>query len=181
LYKGFIFLAFALIATGCASHRTAELSWEGEKIKIAVTPAGGSTLFSDPSLECLSCNEVLPPIPVSENSNGVGYIKLESASSNIASRFRFKAAGADIALTLQPRLPAEATSYYHLKEPIIGRIMATELAHVYKDSTESVVVGTLNRGEEANLFRENDVFYFVHHPMYDHPVVILRQSAVRIH
>ena len=180
MYKGFIFLAFVIAFTGCASHRTAQLSWEGEKIKIAVAPPGGSTLFSDPSLECLSCSEVIPPIPVAENSEGIAYVKIESASSNVASRFRFKAAGADMAIILQPRPASEAMSYYHLKQPVIGRVMATELTHIYKDSTEGQVIGTLNRGDEANLFGENNVFYFIHHPMYDHPVVILRESAIRI-
>ncbi|HYM20393.1 MAG TPA: hypothetical protein VEW28_05240 [Candidatus Kapabacteria bacterium] len=181
MYKGFIFLALTLALTGCASHRSVQLGWEGDRVKINVTPPGGSTLFSDPSLECISCSQVIPPIPLSENNEGVAYVKIESASSNVASRFRFKSAGADTTLTLQPRDPVSEASYYHLGIPIVGRIMVTEFTHIYKDSTESVVVGTLGRGDEANLFRENDVFYFIHHPMYDHPVVVLRSSAIRLH
>jgi hypothetical protein len=155
-------------------------SWEGEKVRFDVSPPGGSTLFSAPSAECLTCSEVLPPIPLDEDANGSATFKLEAAERAIATGFRLRGAGFDTAMYLQPRPEAEANRYYHLPAPIVGRIVATELAHVYKDSTMSFSVGTLERGAEANLFRESDVFYFIHHPMYDHPVVVLRSSAIRL-
>ncbi len=180
MYKGFIFLLLSGLLVSCATERHASVSWEGEKIRVEVAPPGGSTLFSPPSIECLSCDEVLPPLPLDENTAGVAYLKLSEASSSVATRFRVHGAGLDTALLLQPRPETEATAYYHLSTPVVGRILATSLAHIYNDTTMSKSVGILERGAEANLFRENDVFYFIHHPMYDHPVVVLRSNAIRL-
>lgn len=150
-------------------------------MRVAIFPPGGSTLLSSPTIECLTCDQVLPPIPLEENSDGVAYFKLEAASNAVATTFRVRAAGLDSAVILQPREAAAANEFYKLSVPIEGRILSTSLAHIYKDTTMSFSVGTLERGAEANLFGENDVFYFIHHPMYDHPVVVLRSSAIRLH
>lgn len=149
-------------------------------MRVVIAPSGGSTLFSSPSIECQSCDEVLPPIPLDENADGVAYFKLDAASSAIATRFRIRAAGLDSTLLLQPMAESAAESFYKPSTPIRGRILITSFAHVYKDSSMHLSIGMLERGAEANLFRENDVFYFIHHPMYDHPVVVLRSSAIRL-
>ncbi|MBS1902653.1 MAG: hypothetical protein JSS75_03015 [Bacteroidetes bacterium] len=180
MHKGFIFLLFCALLPSCAPTRHVDARWDGDRVRFEITPPGGSTLLSSPSASCLSCSEVLPPIPLDENSEGVATFKLEAAQQSIATQFRVCGAGFDTALFLQPRPEQEATKYYRLSSPVIGRIAATQLTHVYKDTTMSFVVGVLERGAEANLFRENDVFYFIHHPMYDHPVVVLRSSAIRL-
>lgn len=128
----------------------------------------------------MTCDEVLPRIPLDENAQGVAYFKLEAASKTVATTFRIRGAGLDTAVILQPPDPASATSQSSLATPVEGRILVTSLAHIYKDSTMSVPIGTLERGAEANLFRENDVFYFIYHPMYNHPVVVLRSNAIRL-
>jgi hypothetical protein len=180
LYKGFIFLLFGGLFAACASERHAGVSWQGDNVRVVIVPEGGSTLFSSPSIECLSCDQVLPPIPLDEDHQGVAYFKLEEAAQRVATIFRIRAAGLDTAVFLQPRPEPEANRYYKPSQPIIGRILATTLGHIYKDSTMAFSIGTLARGAEANLFRENSVFYFIHHPMYDHPVVVLRSNAVRL-
>jgi hypothetical protein len=180
LYKGFIFLLFAALLASCASERHAAISWEGQKVRVALTPPGGSTLFSSPAIECKSCDEVLPPIPLDENSDGIAFFRLAAASTSIATSFRVNAAGLDSVVLLQPMSEAQAEAYYKPSNPIRGRILVVSFAHVYKDSTMGYSIGTLERGMEANLFRENDVFYFIHHPMYDHPVVVLRSDAIRL-
>lgn len=180
LYKGFIIFVALVFCAGCAPHRSASIGWEGNRIRLQITPPGGSTLFNSPSLRCVTCNEVLPPIPLSENNEGVAYIKLEEALQNITSRFHIEAGGLDSALVLQPRSPAESNVFYKLQTPIVGRIFMTSFAHIYADTSMTISIGELQKTDEANLFRENDVFYFIHHPSYDHPVVVLRSQAIRL-
>jgi hypothetical protein len=175
LYKGFTFLFLITILTGCSAHRTATLGWEGERIRIQVTPPGGS-----PTLECLSCNQFIPPAPLSENSDGVAYVKVDEASNAITSKFHIEAGGLDSAFTLQPPPIEEAMKKYKLSQPLTGRIMITQLAVIYEDSTMLKRVGSLTRGDEANLFSESEVFYYIHHPAYSKPVVVLRSHAFRL-
>jgi hypothetical protein len=175
LYKGFIFLSFVILLSGCASHRTATIRWENERIRIQVAPPGGS-----PTVECLSCNAILPPIPLSQDDQGVAYVKIGEASHSITSRFRIEASGLDSAVTLQPLSPEEATKKYNLQPPLIGRIMTTQLTVIYQDSTMQRRIGSLSRGDQANLFSESEVFYYVHHPGYSMPVVVLRSQAFRL-
>ena len=156
------------------------IGWEADRIRVQIAPPGGSTIFSSPSLKCVTCNEVLPPIPLSENNEGVGYVKLEEALQNITSRFRIEAGGLDSAFTLQPRSPTETNSFYKLRTPVVGRIFVTEFAHIYSDTSMTTSIGELQKTDEANLFSENAVFYFIHHPSYDHPVVLLRSQAIRL-
>ncbi len=180
MYKGFIFLFLAALLAGCATHRTASVAWEDTRIKVTITPPGGSTLFTSPALRCLSCNTVLPAIPLSENDQGIAYLKINEAANSIATHFHIEAGGLDSALILQPRSPEEATNYYKLTTPLTGRILITQPAIIYDDSTMSRQIGTLERGDEANLFSESDVFYYVHHPDVSHPVVVLRSHAIRL-
>lgn len=98
----------------------------------------------------------------------------------MVSHFHLEAGGLDSAFTLQPVSVEEANRKYHLQPPLIGRIMITQLAVVYEDSTMEKRIGELSRGDEANLFSESEVFYYVHHPTYSKPVVVLRSHAFRI-
>lgn len=175
MYKGFIFLSLITILYGCASHRTATVGWEQDRIRVQITPPGGS-----PTLRCLSCNDVIPPIPLSENDQGVAYVKIDEASRSITSKFYLEAGGLDSAVILQPLPPDEATKKYNLQPALTGRVMMTQLTVIYEDSTMLKRIGSLTRGDEANLFSESEVFYYIHHPGYSKPVVLLRSQAFRL-
>jgi hypothetical protein len=41
-------------------------------------------------------------------------------------------------------------------------------------------VGALERRDEANIFGEDDVFFFVHHPKYKQPVYVLKSNCMKI-
>jgi hypothetical protein len=171
LKQGFIFLIAAVLLDGCAStHRTARIGWEGDRIRLEFFPPDAGS----PVLRCLSCNEVLAPLPLQVNDQGIAYIKIDEAKNASASHFRIVGSGIDTALSLNEPTPNE------LKDKLIGRAMMLRYAIIYKDTTMTETVGSLERQDEVNLFGEDEVFYYIHHPGYPTPVVILRSHAVRI-
>ncbi len=169
--KGFIIFLAAAVLTGCAAtHHTAMIGWEGDKIRLEFFPPD----VGSPILKCLSCNEAMAPLPLQVNDQGIAYIKIEDAKNAVTTHFRLVGSGIDTALTLDERTPNG------LKDKFIGRLMILRYAIIYRDTTMAETVGHLERQDEVNLFGEDDVFYYIHHPGYPKPVVILRSHAVRI-
>ena len=181
LYKGFTFFLFGMLLTSCASHRTASISWQDDRVRILITPPGGSSLFTSPALTCLTCNEPIPTVAASFDDSGVLRFKLDEANERITHRFHINASGIDTALILKPPPPDVATKRYGLSQPLIGRVLITEYTLIYRDTTMSQSVSELERQDEANIFSENSTFYFIHHPRYKEPVVILKTSAIRLY
>ena len=170
IHKGFIILVLAVIFAGCATHHTARIGWEGDKIRMEFTPPNAGT----PILKCLSCNTELAPLPLQVNDQGIAYIKIEEARTASVSHFHLVGSGIDTALTLQQPLPSG------FKDSLIGRIMTVRYTIIYKDTTMTEPVGILEKKDEVNLFGKDDVFYYIHQPGYNFPVVILRSHAVTI-
>ena len=176
LRRGFTFLLLGAILGGCATHHTASINWEGERIRLQFTPSDAGS----PVLKCLSCNEVLAPLPLQVNEQGVAYIKIDESRLAIASHFRIQGSGIDTAITLKQLVPIEDEKNYHLKDKLIGRVMATKYVIIYKDTSMTEQIGALERQDEVNLFGKDDVFYYIHHPRFATPVVILRSHAIGI-
>ena len=164
-----IFFA-GLLLGGCATHHSARIGWEGEQIRLEFTPPNAGS----PVLKCLSCNTELDPLPLQVNENGIAYIKIDEARNATVSHFHLKGSGIDTALTLQQSVPNG------MKDSLIGRIMALRYTVIYKDTSMTEQVGSLERKDEVNLFGKDDVFYYIHQPGYNYPVVILRSHAVTI-
>lgn len=176
IHKGFIFFLGLICFSGCATHHTARIGWEGERIRLEFTPANAGT----PVLRCLSCNLALAPFPLEVNDRGIAYIKIDEARSASNTHFRLTGSGIDTAFILSPPAPEAAAKKYRVKDEFIGRAMITRYANIYKDTTMQEKIGSLERQDEVNLFGKDDVFYYIHHPGYDFPVVILRSHAVMI-
>lgn len=175
-----ICIAFLTLLGSCGgASRTATLGWSGDKVRLAIHPAGEG-LLSKPTLTCVSCMVSIPPFPVSPDGNGVVEFSFPQAKEQITTRFHLEANGIDTAFILQPPAPDIATRQFHTNAPLTGRILITYLSMVYRDTTMADAVGALEREDEANIFSENDLYYFVHHPMYSEPVVVLKSHAVRI-
>lgn len=176
IHKGFIFLLLGISMAGCASHRTAMVGWEGERIRIEFTPPNAGS----PVLKCLSCNTVLAPLPLQVNDVGIAYIKIDEARNAANTHFRLSGSGIDTAFILTPLSPEEAAKRDKIKDEFIGRAMITRFANIYSDTTMSQTIGSLERQDEVNLFGKDDVFYYIHHPGYNSRVVILRSHAIVI-
>ena len=176
--KGFTILLAVWLISGCsATHHAAVVGWEQGKVRFDFSPANG---IGSPVLECVTCNGALPPLPLNVNDQGVGYIKFAEIHDYLAERFHIKGSGIDTTLTLMQPQPDEAMQLYGLHQPLIGRIMITRYADVYKDTSMNELVGTLDKDDEVNLFAEGELFYHIHDPRYTIPVVVLRSHAVRI-
>jgi hypothetical protein len=176
IHKGFIFLLLGISIAGCASHRTAMVGWEGERIRLEFTPPIGGS----PVLKCLSCNLALAPLPLQVNDAGIAYIKIDEAKNATNTHFRLSGSGIDTAFILSPLSPEEAAKLSHMKDEYIGRAMITRYANIYEDTSMIKKIGSLERQDEVNLFGKDDVFYYIHHPGYNVPVVILRSHAIVI-
>ncbi len=163
-------LSATLLLSSCATHHTARIGWEGDKIRLEFTPPNAGS----PLLKCLSCNTELAPLPLQVNDNGIAYIKIDEARNAMVSHFHLIGSGIDTALTLNQ--PVTKGS----KDSLIGRIMAVRYAIIYKDTTMTESIGTLEKKDEVNLFGKDDVFYYIHQPGYNYPVVILRSHAATI-
>lgn len=180
MYRLYIVLLLALFVSSCATHRTASMNWEGDKVRLKVAPPGGGTLFSSPALTCLTCNEVVPTFAVDLDDNGSSLFYLGESDERITHRFRFSAAGIDTALLLQPVSPKEATTKYELEKPLTGRIVILDYCPMYANPDMKQSVGTLERRDEANIFGEDDIFFYVHHPKYKQPVYVLKSNGMKI-
>ena len=168
--QGLIILFAGLLLTSCATHLTARIGWEGDKIRLEFSPPNAGS----PVLKCLSCNQELGSLPLQVNEQGIAYIKIDEARKTPISHFRLIGSGIDTALTLNQ--PVSNGS----KDSLIGRIMALRYTIIYKDTTMTEPIGTLEKKDEVNLFGKDDVFYYIHQPGYNFPVVILRSHAVTI-
>jgi hypothetical protein len=178
LHKGFTIILLTAIIAGCgATPHTAKVSWESGKVRFDFTPASG---IGTPVLECVSCSGALPPLPLEVNNQGTGYIKFDELKTYLAEHFHVRGSGIDTTLTLSQPQPDEAMQLYNLQKKLIGRIMISRYANLYKDSTMSERIGSLDRLDEVNLFAEGDLFYHIHDPRYAEPVVVLKSHAVRI-
>jgi len=175
-----VLCAFAVSLLGCGgSSNTASIGWSGDKVRLQLAP-GNSGLFSKPTLTCVSCQTAIPPFPVSPDANGIVEFPFPPALEQITTRFFLEANDLDTAFILQPPSPEIASRQYGLNTPLMGRVLVTYLTMVYRDTTMADAVSTLAREDEANIFGEDDLYYFVHHPAYREPLVILKSHAVRI-
>jgi hypothetical protein len=173
-------ILLSLLCAGCAGDsRTASIGWAGDKVRVQLDP-GSSGLFGKPTLECVSCPTPIPPFPIAPDASGVVEFDFPEAKEQITTRFHLEANGIDTAFILQPPTPEEASQKYELNPQLTGRIMATVLTMVYRDTSMADAVSTLEREDEANIFGEDDLYYFVHHPLYREPLVILKTHAIRI-
>jgi hypothetical protein len=174
------FCAVVVISWGCGgSGGTASIGWSGEKIRLQLSPSS-SGFFSKPTLTCISCQTAIPPFPVSPDANGIVEFAFPQAQEQITTRFYLEANDLDTAFILQPPSPEIASRQYRLVPPLTGRVVATYLTMVYRDTTMADAVSTLAREDEANIFGEDDLYYYVHHPAYREPLVILKSHAIRI-
>lgn len=164
---------------GCGSTNTAWIGWSGNKVRLQLSP-NRSGLLSKPALTCVSCKTSIPPFPVTPDANGIVEFDFPEAREQITTRFHLEANGLDTAFILQPPPPDVAERQYKLLQPLAGRILVTNLAMVYRDTSLADAVSTLEREDEANIFGEDDLYYFVHHPAYRNPLVVLKSHAVRI-
>ncbi|HZK75930.1 MAG TPA: hypothetical protein VFD13_03395 [Candidatus Kapabacteria bacterium] len=158
--------------------------WVGDSISVRVyrtsEPSANASL---PKImaECQSCNLSLSPEQLQFNSEGMARIYFPEAHQLISARLELKGDGIDTTFIQSQRPPEEAMRYFHLSLPLVGRVLVSQLAPLYLDSTQDSVVTSADLGDELNIFGERSAFYLVHHPNFRAPLYLLKSNAVRLY
>lgn len=171
----------------CASpkdlYRVSYIRWVGDSVALKVVDkqdpprpvAGLETEF-----ECLNCNLYIEPWETKLNGNGEMTFLLPEARQLITTRIAVRAHGIDTPAVLHQRSPEEATAYYRLPRPLIGRVMLTSFALLYHDTElDSVAIG-IDLQDEVNIYAEDNEFFLVHHPFYQQPLYLRKLGVVRV-
>ncbi len=190
--KGFFLHALlppTLLLFGCGSSGNPDVyhigahEWVSDSIKVRVYQT--SSPFGHPALpgitvDCLSCNLTNSPSKLNVNDSGVARIYIPEARQLLSARLHVHGSGIDTTFIQTQRAPGEATKYFHLAQPLIGRVLVERFALLYVDSTQDSVVASASVGDELNIFADHRAFYTVHHPNFDHPLLLLKEDAVRL-
>jgi hypothetical protein len=186
-----------LLLIGCSSstntYRVGEHGWAGDSIYFRVYKASDSLAISSlPKMKvsCSSCNLVNPPEEVHFDGRNYARVYIPESLQLISARLRVRGHGVDTTFIQKQRPPNEAQAFYKLSTPLVGRVLISQFAPLYLDSTQDSVVATANIGDEMNLFDETTIvlsknaraaFYLVHHPMFSMPLYLLKDNAVRLY
>ena len=183
------------LAPGCASWFTYETPVNPDKYHVGNHGWDHDSLYfrvfrtsepsADPSLpkitvECRSCNLVQDPLKPDFDRLGKARLYIPEARNLIGVRLHVKGSGIDTTFIQKQPSPEIATSVYHLSTPLTGRILVTQLALLYSDTTMGTSPATAQTGDELNIFGERPGFYLVHHPLFHDPLLLLKDDAVRI-
>jgi hypothetical protein len=157
--------------------------WVGDSIVVRVyqtsAPSGHPSLPGI-TVNCLSCNLTNSPSSLTFDDSGVARIYIPEARQLLSARLHLHGSGIDTTFIQTQRAPGDATTYFHLSQPLIGRVLVERFALLYVDSTQDSVVASAIVGDELNIFADHRVFYAVQHPNFDHPLLLLKKDAVRL-
>jgi hypothetical protein len=164
-------------------YHIGEHGWAGDSIYFRVYQT--SEPAAHPSLpkieiECRSCNLVAAPTEVQFDAVGYTRIFFPEVRNLLSARIRVHGKGIDTTFVQKQRLPEAAAAYYHLAQPLVGRILVTQLAMLYSDTTQDSVLTSAQMADEINIFGEWKKFYLIHHPLFPGPVYLLKNNAVRL-
>jgi hypothetical protein len=158
--------------------------WIGDSISVRVYRT--SEPDAHPSLpkmtaECQSCNLTHPPEQIQFNPDGTAHIYFPEARQLLSARLNLKGDGIDTTFIQKQRVPHEAMLYFHLSQPLIGRVLVHQFAPLYFDSTQDSIVTSADVGDELNIYSEHSEFYLVHHPNFPAPLYLFKGNAVRLY
>ena len=157
--------------------------WVGDSIAVRIYRT--SEPEADPSLpkitaECRSCDIIEPPKQLTFQPNGVSHIYFPEARQLISARIHLHGSGIDTTFIQTQRPPGEATAYFHLSRPLVGRLLVGEFAPLYLDTTQDSTMASANKGDELNIYGEDSAFFIVQHPNFQEPLYLYKGNAVRI-
>ncbi len=185
----FAWMAVALLLGGCGSSGNPDVyhlgthAWVGDSIFVRVYRTSAPTERSSlpgMKVDCRSCNLTNEPMELSFNDSGVARIYIPETEQQLSARLHVHGSGIDTTFIQTQRSPGEATKYFHLPQPLVGRVLIDQFALLYSDSTKDSVVTTANIGDELNIFASGKSFYTIHHPNFNQPLYVLKADAVRL-
>jgi len=178
-----------LLFGGCGSSGNPDVyhvgthEWVGDSILVRVyrtsNPAENPSL-PDINVDCRSCNLTNSPQNLAFNSSGAARIYIPETREQISARLHLHGSGIDTTFIQKQRPPGEATRYFHLREPLVGRVFVDQFSLLYFDTTKDSVVANANVGDELNVYAGGSSFYRVHHPNFTQPLYLLKADAIRL-
>jgi hypothetical protein len=182
-------IAILTLLAGCGSSGNPDVyhigwhRWVGDTIEVQAyhtsSPAERSSV-PDMKVDCRSCDLTNSPTDIAFNDSGVARIYIPEAPQLLSARLHLHGSGIDTTFIQKQRSPHEATQFFHLSKPLVGRVLISQFALLYLDSTRDSVVGTANVGDELNIFGSGTAFYAIHHPNFSNPLFLLKQDAIRL-
>ncbi len=178
-----------LLLGGCGSSGNPDVyhvgmhEWVDDSISVRVYRTSAPTEHpSLPSitLDCRSCNLANPSLNLAFNDSGIANIYIPETRQQLSARLHLHGSGIDTTFIQTERPPIEATKYFHLANPLIGRVLVAHFALLYLDTTQDSIVANANIGDELNIFGNNRSFYFIHHPNFNQPLYLLKEDAIRL-
>ena len=165
-------------------YRVGEHRWSGDTIIFAVYKKNEPKAnLEDRKIEvqCRSCNlENGPKVTLLGRSNEAR-MYVPEARELIGVRVHVHGSGIDTTFIQKQRAPEDAQKYFALSRHLVGRIMTTQLALLYRDTTQDSVLTSALLGDELNIYGERSAFYIAHHPSFADPVYLLKSDAVRLY
>lgn len=158
--------------------------WQGDTIYVQLYKTSEpSARPSMPKIryECLSCNLIDPPQRLLFDDSGIAPIFIPEARQLISTRLRIEGSGIDTTFIQKQRTPNQATAFFALSRPLVGRVLVNQLALLYSDTTQDSVVTTAQIGDELNIFGTVRGFYSVHHPRFTQPLLLLKENGVPLY
>ncbi len=181
-------LIFAASVTGCGRSasffRITDPHWKADSIEFSLRQTDSVAGREHPQsldVSCLNCNLVEASTEVIVDSTGNARVNIPEANYLLSALLHISGRGIDTVLQLKQRSIKEAENFYKLSHPLIGRILVTQFSILYADSAMSQIATHAEKGDELNLFGENDLLFFAHHPLFPAPVYLPKTSGVRLY
>lgn len=171
----------------CASpkdlYRVSYVRWAGDSVELQVVnkqlpPQAVAKLETE--FECLNCNLYLEPWTRELDASGKTSFLIPEARQLVTTRIAVRGYGIDTSAILNQREPDEATRYFNLEQPLIGRVLLTSLSILYFDSTCDSVAIALDLQDEVNIYSEHQDYFVVHHPYFPQPLYLRKLGVVRV-
>ena len=184
-----VWITASILLVGCGSSGNPDVyhvgvhQWVGDTIEIRVyrtsAPADRPSV-PNMKVDCRSCDLTNSPTDLAFNDSGVARIYISEAHQRVSARLHLHGSGMDTTFIQKQRSPQEATKYFHLTKPLVGRVLISQFALLYFDTTRDSVTGSVNVGDELNIFGSGTAFYAVHHPNFSNPLFLLKRDAIRL-
>jgi hypothetical protein len=173
---------------GCSTSanffRVNDLQWNADAIEFSVRQTDSIAGREHPNaltVDCLNCNLIESPEEPRVDSVGRVRFVLPEANTMTSALLHVHGRGLDTVVLLKQRSMKAAQEFYGLTRPIIGRILVTQFSILFADSALSKTATHAERNEELNLFGEDNLLFFVHHPLFKTPLYLPKTSGVRLY
>jgi hypothetical protein len=176
-------LTFLLLSCSASvpDVRVSEALWDKDTIALRFQTSAGTPITAfQARVECTSCKLADPRSEITSYAEGWGRLYISEAPNLVSARLRLSSGGWDTNIVVTQRSGVEAVRRFGLQQPLLGRVLVERYAVLYADSTQETVADQASPGDELNLFSESGVFYLVHHPLYGHPLYLLKSNGRRM-